>query len=39
MCGEGSQEGHGEVPPQAACFRSRCQLGVWAGRGVTRVWL
>ena len=25
--GEGSQEGRGEVPPQAACFRSLCQLG------------
>lgn len=25
--GEGSQEGRGEVPPEAACFRSLCQLG------------
>lgn len=25
--GEGSQEGWGKVPPEAACFRSLCQLG------------
>lgn len=38
--GEGSQEGHGKLPPSRRPVPGAAvSSGVWAGRGVTRVWL